>query len=113
MPEDDLINLVTRGFAGIHDQLRERDDKVARVAENMIRMEGEVKAMTATLNRLDGEMSKAESESLKVRMGAVEQAVKDIRAAQESSALWIRGLLVSVIFLLVGVLFNFLNARLK
>ncbi len=111
--ERELISIVTRGFAGIDTQLKERDDRVARIAENVIRIEGDLKNINTTLSRLDGEMSKTETGELKIRVGSVESEIKDIKARQEANTRYILGLLVTVILTLMGVIFNFISSHFK
>ena len=110
---EQLLSTITRGFEGVNAQLKERDDRVARIQENMIRMEGDLKNINTTLSRLDGEISKSENESLKVKVAKLEESIKELKTAQESSSVWVRGLMISVIFLLLGVVFNFVMARVK
>lgn len=111
--DNELALLVTRGFAGMAEQLRARDDKVAKLAENIIRIEGDLKSVNSTLSRIDTELTKTEHESIKLRVSTLEKSMEQFEERQDSNANWIRGLLVSVLLLLLGVIFNFVMARLK
>lgn len=110
--DNELTGLLTRGFAGVNEQLRERDADVRKLSENLIRMEGDIKTVTTTLARVEGELSKSESVGVGIRLGNLETQMKEFKTKQDSNATWIRGLLVSVVLLLLGVLFNFLKASL-
>lgn len=113
MPEDDVISIITRGFAGMQEQFRERDKATQQLSEKMVGVElklGQLKEMT---EKIEQEVSRAENETLKLRVTNLEKANDDLKKRQDSNATWIRGLVAGVILLLIGVLFNFIMARLK
>jgi|ERR1041384_3926732 predicted nuclease with TOPRIM domain len=111
--QDGLTQTIARGFERIGEQLREREKEVTELSKNVIRIEGDLKSVNATLSRIDSELSRSENESLKLRVGGLETAQKEFKGKQDSNANWIRGLLVSVILLLLGFLWNLLRDRLK
>lgn len=115
MPTDDeeIIKLLTRGFGGVAAQLQERDERVIKLSETIIRIEGELKAMGGTLTRLEGELARSEGDGLKIRVTNLESLCEKQEKKQDASDTWIRGLLISVIFLLIGLVASFVQSRLK
>jgi chromosome segregation ATPase len=109
----DLTLLVTRGFAGMADQLRDRDDKVIKLSDRMIGVELKLDQLKETLGKVETEISKAEIERIKSRLEVLEETNKEVKQKQAENARWIKGLIASVIVLLLGVLFNFLRASIK
>lgn len=109
----DLTLLVTRGLAGLSDQLREREDRYARLSENMIRMEGDLKAINTTVGRIEAELSKAETSSLTNRVSNLELANVELKKKQDTNATRIWGLIAGTIILVVAVIIQFIAARFK
>lgn len=110
---DDLNSLVTRGFDNIRELLGQRDERFNKLSENVARMEENLKMVNQTLSHLDGRMAQAEHDAIRQRVKVLEEGQESVRKTQESNGNWIRGLLVSVIFLLIGVVVNFLLSRVR
>lgn len=109
MPDElkDLVENITRGFAGLGVQIRERDDKVVSLSEKMVGVELKLDQLKETLtNRND-------TERLAGRVGALEESQKETRIKQGDNAKWIKALLASVILLLLGFLLNFIRIGIK
>lgn len=111
--EQNLVSLVTRGLAGIQDQLRERDGRVSSLSEKIIGMEFQLNQACLTLTKMESEIAKAETVKLEMRVMQLEEANKDSRRKQDDNAKWIKGLVASVIMLLLGFLFNFVRLNLR
>lgn len=114
MSEDnEIITLVTRGFAGVQTSLHERDGKVALLSEKMVGVELKIDQLKETLAKVEIDISKADNERLKLRVDNLEATNVEVKAKQVENAKWIKGLLASVILLLVGFLLNFIRIGLK
>jgi septal ring factor EnvC (AmiA/AmiB activator) len=111
--ETELVKLVTQGLAGIHEQLRERDTRVSALSDKIIGMEYRLDEYNRTLNRMGDEISKAETVKLQMRVGLLETAADESKKKQAENVKWIKGLIASVIMLLLGVLFNFIRIGLR
>jgi chromosome segregation ATPase len=108
-----LISEVTRGFAGIREQIQARDDKVTSLSEKMIGVEYKIDQLKETLTKVESDMSKTENERIKMRVDALEEAHKESKIKQAENAKWIKGLVASVIMLLLGFIFNFIRIGIK
>lgn len=111
--EKEIIDLVTRGFQGIEVQLKDRDTRVSILSDKMIGVEMKLDMLKETLIKVETEMSRSEHESIKIKVLNLETLLKEYKDKQDANALWLRGLMVSVILLLVGFLFNFLTIKLR
>lgn len=107
--ESKVLETVTRGFAGIHDQLRERDGRVSALSDKIIGMEFQLNQACATLSKMEGKIAESETIKLEMRVQQLEEHAKDAKTKQADNAKWIKGLLASVIMLLLGFLFNFIR----
>jgi chromosome segregation ATPase len=108
-----LITEITRGFAGIREQIAARDERVSQLSDKMIGVEFKIDQLKETLVKVEGEMSRAENERIKLRVDALEKCNETSQKKQEDNAKWIKGLAASVILLLLGFLLNFLRIGLK
>jgi hypothetical protein len=109
----ELVDTVTRGFSGLHEQLRDRDVKVSQLSDKMIGVEFKIDQLKETLIKVEADMSKAENVQLKLRVDMLEDANKEVKAKQAESGKYIKGLVGSVIVLLIGFLLNFIRIQLK
>lgn len=108
--ERKLITEITRGFEGMRSLIRERDDRVAQLSEKMIGVEYKIDQLKETLAKVEADMSKAETERMKMRLENLETANQKIEVKQAENVKWIKGLIASVILLLAGFLLNFIRA---
>lgn len=111
--QEQLIGLVTRGLASIQDQLRERDTRYNTMSESMIGLKFQVESMVKTLAKLEGDIVKNSTDRLTMRVEALEKFAETIHEKQKENVKWFKGLLASVILLLLGVTFNFIRISLK
>lgn len=111
MPDDDVISVITRGFAGMQEQFRERDKATAMLSEKMVGVEFKLDQLKEATAKIEADMSRAETERIKIRVENLETATKEFKTKQDSNAAWIRGLLVSVVLLLLGVIFNYVRTK--
>lgn len=108
MPEDqDIVRVVTRGFDNLNNQIRDRDDKVSSLSEKMAVVELKLDQLRDTL------ANKIETATLANRVGRLEEANKELKAKQSENAKWIKGLIGSVILLLLGIIANTVRIGLK
>jgi predicted nuclease with TOPRIM domain len=110
---EELADVITRGFERMGAQLREREKETIELSGNMIRMESKIEVMNATLTKVETEMAKAENIQIKLRVENLETANKEVKNKQSENARWMKGLIASVILLLVGFLLNFLRIGFK
>lgn len=115
MPDEsqELVNLVTRGLAGIQDQLRERDTRYNVMSESMIGLKFQVEAMGKTLEKMEHDIVKNSTDRLTMRVETLEKFTDEMHRRQDENVKWLKGLVASVIVLLLGVLFNFVRFSLK
>lgn len=111
--EHELVKLVTQGLAGINEQLRERETRVSGLSDKIIGMEYRLDEYNRTLTRMGAEIASAETVKLQMRVGQLEAAAEESKRKQADNAKWIKGLLASVIMLLLGFIFNFIRISLK
>lgn len=111
--ETELVKLVTRGLSSIQDQLRERDTRYNQMSESMIGLKFQVEQMSKTLAKLETDIVKNSTDRLTMRVEALEKSSDDTHRRQVENVKWIKGLVASVIMLLLGFLFNFLRISLK
>lgn len=104
---EDLTVLVTRGFQGVADQLRERDSKVTSLSEKVVVVELKLDQLKETL------VNKNEQIALTMRVSALEEVNHDLKGKQQDNAKWIKGLVASVVLLLIGFLLNFVRISLS
>lgn len=109
----DLISEITRGFAGLRDQIQARDERVSQLSDKMIGVEYKIDQLKETLTKVEADMSKAENERIKMRVDNLEEANRKFEVKQTENAKWIKGLLASVILLLLGFLLNFIRISVK
>ncbi len=95
------------------DQLRERDKEISQLRESVIRMEGDIKALSATMGRVETEQAKAETAGLRAKVEDSKAQIEKLEKRLDSNDAWIRALLISMIFLLLGFVFNFVMIRLN
>jgi hypothetical protein len=108
-----LTEIVTRGFTGMHEQLRERDGRVSALSEKIIGMEFQLNQACLTLNKMEGEIAKTETVKLEMRVAQLERADEQHRQKQLENAKYIKGLIASMIMLLLGFLFNFIRISMR
>lgn len=113
MPDTELIEQVTRGFAGLRDETRRRDETEAKLSERVGLIEYRLGEQHRILEVIQTDMAKAETVQIKMRVDALETSQKESKDKQKENARLIKGLIISVILLLLGVLFNFISIRLK
>jgi chromosome segregation ATPase len=111
--EQNLVSLVTRGLASIQEQLREREGRISNLSEKIVGMEFQLGQVNKTLGKVEGDLAKAETTKLEMRVTQLEELAKEVKVKQADNAKWIKGLLASVIMLLLGFLFNFIRISLK
>lgn len=108
MPEDqDIVRVVTRGFDSLNNQIRDRDDKVSSLSEKMAVVELKLDQLKDTL------ANKIETTTLANRVGQLEEANKELKAKQAENAKLIKGLIGSVLLLLLGIIANTIRIGLK
>ena len=105
--DNDLTALVTRGFEGLDTQLRERDVKVAQLSEKVVVVELKIDQLKETL------ANKGETDKIASRVDQLEKAALKTEQKQAENAKWIKGLVGSVILLLLGFVFNFIRITVK
>lgn len=106
MPEDqDIVRVVTRGFDNLNNQIRDRDDKVSSLSEKMAVVELKLDQLKDTL------ANKLETTTLANRVGQLEEANKELKAKQAENAKWIKGLIGSVLLLLLGIIASAIKNR--
>lgn len=116
MPEEtqeQLVGVITRGFASIQEQARERESRINQLSEKMIGVEFQLAQLNKTTTRIESEMSKSDTSQLAMRVTILEKANDAINSKANDNAKWIKGLIGSVILLLLGILFNTLRISLK
>lgn len=115
MPDEpqELVALITRGLAGIQDQLRERDTRYSHMSESMIGLKFQVDQMSRTLAKLEGDIIKNSTDRLTMRVEQLEKITDEMHRRQSDNVKWLKGLAASVIILLLGVMFNFIRISLK
>lgn len=111
--QEQLIGLVTRGLASIQDQLRERDTRYNQMSESMVGLKFQVEQMGKTLEKMEHDIVKNSTDRLTMRVESLEKFADDLHKKQSENAKWLKGLLASVIMLLLGFLFNFVRISLK
>lgn len=104
---DELIDLVKRGFEGTATQLRERDTKVAQLSEKMAVVELKLDQLKETL------ANKIETDRITMRVELLEGAHIKTETKAADNSKWIKGLVASVIILLLGIIFNTIRIQLK
>lgn len=111
--QDQLVGVITRGFANVQEQARERENRIGQLSEKMIGVEFQLAQLNKVIGKIETDMSKSETVQLAMRVAALEEANKDTKAKASDNARWIKGLVASVILLLLGFLFNFLRLSLR
>jgi hypothetical protein len=111
--QEQLVGLVTRGLASIQDHLRERDTRYNAMSESMIGLKFQVEQMGKTLDKMEGDIVKNSTDRLTMRVETLEKFSETIHQKQAENMKWFKGLLASVIMLLLGVLFNFIRINFK
>lgn len=115
MPEEspELVSLITRGLASIQDQMRERDTRASVMSESMIGLKFQVESMSKTLAKLEADIIKNSTDRLSMRVDSLEKFTDALQQKQAENAKWVKGLVASVIMLLLGFLFNFVRLNLR
>lgn len=111
--EQKLVELVTRGLAGIQEQLREREGRVTQLSEKMVGVEFQLGQLNKTLGKVESDISAAQISVINQRIHMLEETAKETKGKAAENAKWIKGLVASVIMLLLGFMFNFLRISLK
>jgi hypothetical protein len=111
--EQNLVNLVSRGFSSMQEQLRERDGRVSALSEKIIGMEFQLNQACLTLAKMESEIAKTETVKLEMRVAQLETANQKHEDKQQENGKWIKGLVASVIMLLLGFVFNFVRLNLR
>lgn len=111
--QEQLVGLVTRGLASIQDQLRERDGRYNTMSESMIGLKFQVESMGKTLTKLEADIVKNSTDRLSMRVESLEKFTDEMHRKQADNIKWLKGLIASVIMLLLGFLFNFFRVTLK
>ena len=107
--EKDVIAVITRGFASIQEQAKDRDAKVTSLSEKMIGVEFKIDQLNKTLTKVEMDLRESQIGRIEMRVDALESGAADHKAKASDNAKWIKGLAASVIVLLLGVLFNFIR----
>lgn len=94
--EQELVDLITRG-------LEAAKERHSLMSERVLRME----------LQFDQVSKLAETEKLKFRVEQLEVLASKQESKANENAKWIKGLLASVIMLLLGFLFNFIRIGLR
>lgn len=114
MPDEtELVSLVTRGLAGIQDQLRERDTRYNTMSESMIGLRYQVESMSKVLTKMESDVVKNSTDRLTMRVESLEKFSDTMQQKQADNAKWLKGLVASVVMLLLGFLLNFIRISLK
>jgi predicted RNase H-like nuclease (RuvC/YqgF family) len=114
MPENDaLIEQLTRGFSGLRDELRRREETEAKMSERVGLIEYRLGEQSRTLEAIQSDMAKAETVRLKMRVDGLEAANVKAESKQMEISRRIWGLVAGMIMLIVGWLFNFVRIGLK
>jgi hypothetical protein len=101
MAEDpDIVRVVTRGFENLDKQIRDRDDKVSSLSEKMVGVELKLDQLKETL------ANKGETDKIGMRVSLLEDANKELKIKQSENAKWIKGLVGSVIIMILAIIFN-------
>lgn len=111
--QDQLVGVITRGFANVQEQAREREARIGQLSEKMIGVEFQLAQLNKTVGKIEADLGKSETVQLAMRVSTLEKAYEDTKAKANDNAKWIKGLIASVIVLLLGVLFNFIRIGLK
>lgn len=109
----ELVNLVTRGLAAIQDQLRERDTRYNNMSESMVGLKFQVEQMGKTLEKMENDIVKNSTDRLTMRVEQLEKFTDEMHKRQGENVKWLKGLVASVIMLLLGFLLNFVRISLK
>jgi chromosome segregation ATPase len=111
--QEQLVGVITRGFANVQEQAREREGRISQLSEKMIGVEWQLAQLNKTVARIESEMSKSDTTQLGMRVAALEKANDAINAKASDNAKWIKGLIGSVVLMLLAILFNTLRIGLK
>ena len=111
--EQNLVTLVTRGLASIQDQLRERDTRYNAMSESMIGLRFQVEAMGKTLEKMQSDIVKNSTDRLTMRVEHLEEFKKDSERDREDHRKWLKGIVASIVLLVIGFLFNFVRINLR
>lgn len=108
MPEDkEVVAVVTLGFERLAGQISARDEKVATLSEQMIEVRLKIDQLKESLT------NKTETDRLGMRVEQLEKANVKVEQKATENARLIKGLIVSVIVLLIGFLLNFIRISSK
>lgn len=99
---NELVDLVTRGLAGIQD-------KHAQLSESMVGFRYQLEQIGKTLAKVEDDLAKAATERLTMRVEQLEEFRKHSEQKQDESKKWLKGIIGSIILLLIGFLFNFIK----
>lgn len=108
MAEDkEVVAVVTLGFERLAVQIGARDEKVATLSEQMIEVRLKLDQLKDSLT------NKNQTDRLEMRVDQLEKTNGKIELKQTDNAKWIKGLIASVIILLIGFLLNFIRIGIK
>lgn len=104
MPDEsqELVSLVTRGLANIQE-------KHAHLSESMVGFKFQLEQLNKTLARFEDDLAKAATERLTLRVEQLEEFKRESERKQDDNRKWFKGMLASIILLLIGFLFNFVK----
>lgn len=111
--QDQLVGVITRGFANVQEQARERESRIGQLSEKMIGVEFQLAQLNKVVSKIETDISKSETVQLAMRVGALEKANESHAKKQEDNSKWFKGLLAGLIMLLLGFLFNFVKINLR
>ncbi len=106
MDEKELQKLIQSGFAAVSDKLSNRDRETGEIARTLQKLETGFEGMKDSLAMLQKDFKDGELLSIKVKIPFIETGIAELKARIESNDNWIRGLLVSVVLLLAGMLYQ-------
>lgn len=111
--QDQLVGVITRGFANVQEQARERETRISQLSEKMIGVEFQLAQLNKTISKIELDMGKSDTVKLEMRVSSLEKANEETKTKASDNAKWIKGLVASVIVLLLAVLFNFIRINFK
>ena len=111
--QDQLVGVITRGFANVQEQAREREARIGQLSEKMIGIEFQLAQLNKTVAKMESDMGKSETVQLAMRVATLEKANEINVKKQDDNSKWLKGLLAGFIMLLLGFLFNFIKINLR
>jgi hypothetical protein len=111
--QEQLVAVITRGFANVQEQARERENRISLLSEKMIGVEFQLAQLNKMVGKVEADMGKSETVQLAMRVVALEKANEETRAKANENSKYLKGLLAGFIMLLLGFLFNFIKINLR